>query len=58
MKKCEGCGALPPMGEDGVRHLLDYCAECSRDLCEKCMAKGCCGHVPALSGTKADDTDE
>jgi len=47
---CEKCGAAPK-GFD----LFDYCAECSRNLCPDCMAKGCCGHVPALSGTEHDD---
>lgn len=50
MKKCERCGAQPK-GEFG---LLDYCLHCSRDLCDDCMKKGCCGHVPANSGSQAD----
>jgi hypothetical protein len=49
-KQCERCGAKP----SGYR-LLDWCAECSRDLCPACMAKGCCGHVPAWSGMEQDD---
>lgn len=56
MKTCERCGAKPA-GDYG---LLDYCAHCSTDLCPKCMADGCCGHVPALSGealAAEDDTD-
>lgn len=48
-KRCERCGKQP-QGYD----LLDYCAECSRDLCDDCMAAGCCGHVPARSGTTDD----
>lgn len=52
-KKCERCG-VEAVGEFG---LLDYCAACSRDLCDACMAKGCCGHVPALSGEEADHGD-
>lgn len=52
-KQCENCGAQPE-GYD----LLDYCAECSRDLCPKCMKKGCCGHVPASSGLAADFPEE
>lgn len=51
-KKCERCGAKP----EGEYDLLDYCAKCSRDLCEACMAKGCCGHVPARSGSQDDET--
>lgn len=54
MKTCENCGA-PPEGEYG---LVDYCAECSRDLCPKCMAKGCCGNVPARSGMAEDGMAE
>jgi hypothetical protein len=49
-KSCERCGARP-VGFG----LLDYCAECGRDLCPACMAKGCCGHVPAWSGTEQDE---
>jgi hypothetical protein len=46
-QKCERCGATVPPGEYG---LFDYCANCSKNLCPKCMEKGCCGHVPAESG--------
>lgn len=53
MKKCERCGAVPT----NEFALLDYCAHCSRDLCPACMAKGCCGHVPAESGEQADTED-
>ena len=49
-KKCERCGAYPK----GKYGLLDYCLICSKDLCDDCMAKGCCGHVPAKSGTEVD----
>jgi hypothetical protein len=52
MAKCERCGAKP----DGCGH--DYCAECGRNLCPACMAAGCCGHKPALSGVTADHGDE
>ena len=48
-KVCEECGSSPSKAPDGVPHLLDYCAVCSRDLCAGCMKKGCCGNVPALS---------
>jgi len=51
-KVCERCGKAP-LGYD----LLDYCAECSRDLCDKCMERGCCGHIPAISG-EAEDVAE
>jgi hypothetical protein len=48
---CERCGA-PPDGEFG---LHDFCANCSINLCPTCMAKGCCGDVPARSGLEASD---
>ena len=49
--RCEKCGAKA----QGAYGLLDYCAICGKDLCDKCMVeKGCCGRVPALSGEKAD----
>ena len=50
-KKCEKCGVPPPNGFA----MLDYCAVCSKDLCEDCMAAGHCGNVPALSGAKEDE---
>jgi hypothetical protein len=37
--------------------MLDYCAKCSRDLCDACMESGCCGHKPALSGTEHDHSE-
>lgn len=57
-KKCERCGAegerikTGPLA--GQTMPLDYCAGCSKDLCASCMAKGCCGQVPAASGNAAD----
>lgn len=48
-KVCERCGKAP----EGYA-LLDYCAECMRDLCVACMDLGCCGHVPAISGEAED----
>lgn len=56
-KVCERCGAARPSPGAGEYELFDYCAECSRDLCDKCMAEGCCGHKPARSGTGADDRE-
>ena len=53
MKKCERCGKRPK----GYT-LLDYCAKCSRGLCPDCMAEGCCGRKPALSGTAEDNSDD
>jgi hypothetical protein len=56
MKTCERCGATPKARAPGqLPELFDYCAECSKDLCPACMAKGCCGHTPALSGMGEDD---
>lgn len=52
-KVCERCGAAPRGW-----HLLDYCAVCSQNLCDHCMAEGCCGNVPAESGMEADYPDE
>lgn len=58
--KCERCGGVghwtDKAGREHVQDLLDYCATCSKNLCEKCMAKGCCGKVPAVSGQ--DEGDE
>jgi hypothetical protein len=61
-KTCERCGSK---GERittgpfaGDYHMLDYCAECGKDLCPKCMAEGCCGNKPAESGMKADYPDD
>lgn len=50
--KCERCG----VGITGY-DLHDFCAACSRNLCEKCMAKGCCGAKPAKSGHAMDDDE-
>ena len=52
-ERCERCGTSS-IGYE----LLDYCASCGRDLCPACMEKGCCGHVPALSGTDMDNAIE
>lgn len=41
------------MGADGQASLHDFCATCSRNLCPKCMAQGCCKAVPAVSGNEA-----
>jgi hypothetical protein len=48
--KCEQCHAKT-QGYD----LHDYCAVCSKNLCDSCMANGCCGNVPARSGMDEDD---
>lgn len=63
-KRCERCGASTPGftkdadGKEIERDLFDYCAVCQLNLCEKCMAEGCCGNVPAKSGELADYGDE
>jgi hypothetical protein len=53
MKRCERCGDEP----EGEYDLHDFCAVCSKDLCDKCMKKGCCGNVPAKSGGEEDEED-
>lgn len=53
-KKCERC----KRGPGGGYTLLDYCVVCSKDLCEECMKGGCCGNVPARSGTGEDYQEE
>ena len=58
-KNCEKCGSKGSRIKEGPfagsYESLDYCAECSKDLCDSCMAKGCCGKVPAESGMEADN---
>jgi hypothetical protein len=47
MTKCDRCAAaLTPT-------TWDDCEVCLQDLCERCMADGCCGHKPARSGSEA-----
>jgi hypothetical protein len=53
-KCCERCGTRKPSPTAGAYELFDYCEKCSKDLCDACMAKGCCGHTPALSGMMED----
>ena len=51
---CDRCGA-GPAGAD----LFDHCALCGQALCDLCMAAGCCGQTPAISGRVFDkDPDE
>jgi hypothetical protein len=33
---------------------MDYCAICGKNLCDKCMQQGCCGKIPAKSGSDED----
>ena len=47
--KCERCGKEPT-----GYNIHDYCASCSRYLCDACMADGCCGAKPAKSGLDAE----
>jgi hypothetical protein len=54
MKTCEHCGVDKPRPEASEFDLMDYCAECFADLCDECMAKGCCDVTPARSGNRAD----
>lgn len=50
--KCERCRK-----KASGFNLNDYCAECSKNLCDDCMRKGCCGHVPTISGSGKDYTE-
>lgn len=47
MSECERCRVRM---EPESYELFDYCAVCSKNLCNACMKKGCCGNVPAISG--------
>jgi len=49
--KCERC-------QKNYDFLLDYCAICLRNLCNKCMEEGHCNNKPALSGMEADYGEE
>ena len=44
--KCENCGARPRSYTEGefagMQGDHDYCALCSKDLCDECMAKPTC----------------
>lgn len=52
MDACEHCGTTLPAAS---YELFDYCADCGRNLCPACMAKGCCGSAPARSGMEAEE---
>jgi hypothetical protein len=60
-KTCERCWALPPTITEGPfkgsRHELRYCAHCSKDLCEKCLAEGRCRDTPHGDGRHRVETD-
>ena len=47
--QCERCGAGPSGAE-----MSDYCGLCGLTLCDECMAAGCCGQAPAVSGRTQD----
>lgn len=51
MQICDRCGFKE---DPNSYNLLDYCAVCSKNLCDECMKKGCCGNVPAKSGSDED----
>lgn len=53
MGNCERCGRKPPVVGDSFE-LNDYCGLCMKTLCAACMKKGCCGEIPAISGTELD----
>lgn len=44
---CDRCGK----GTD-QDHEFDFCWKCGADLCDRCLAEGCCERIPARSGTK------
>jgi hypothetical protein len=52
---CERCGVRT---NPASYEIWDYCNECSKNLCSKCMSEGCCGKKPAVSGTREDDRDD
>jgi len=54
MTNCERCNAST---DPQSYTLFDYCAVCSANLCDECMARGCCGNKPALSGSEDDAGD-
>jgi len=51
MNPCDRCDRTPVANPYA---LYDYCANCQRTLCDQCMADGCCGYRPALSGMTAE----
>jgi len=54
MQKCHRC---KNKFETSTSWFMDYCAMCSRNLCDDCMLGGCCGSTPARSGRRADADD-
>ena len=51
MQQCNRCKKKL---ESFDSRFMDYCAFCSRSLCEECILGGCCGRTPARSGREAD----
>jgi hypothetical protein len=47
---CETCGGLAALITEGPfegdRHTLRYCAYCSQDLCDSCLAEAICHETP------------
>lgn len=41
----------------GGRHELRYCAYCSKDLCDKCLAEGTCRETPKGDGRHRVEDD-
>lgn len=56
---CERCGAPPPVIKEGhfagQSGMHDYCAHCSKDLCDPCLAAGRCRDSP--DGKHHPETD-
>lgn len=56
---CERCGGQNFFTDENGRSVpmvcLPYCVECSKDLCDECMKRGCCGNVPAINGDEDDE---
>jgi hypothetical protein len=53
MRQCEVHSDVP-----AVRRHVGYCEVCSRNLCDECLAEGCCGNIPALDGEREDATHD
>ena len=52
MTACERCKA--DANVDSF-NLYDFCAMCSKNLCDDCMEEGCCENTPAISGLGAEE---
>ncbi len=58
MTRCERCKAEAEGELKDHSKPFDYCANCGKELCPKCMEAGCCGKKPADSGISADYGDD